>query len=186
MYTRVQKQMHKLCIICVQMFGNAKIWPYYMCNIKSWIFRYKVVKIHSHGGIICLPTLRLTEGCHCSLLEAIYTWKNRIEDRPEVIIMFKHWTPDIHTSQIQTHNTKWGRLKCRARMWGRHQCVKFSFGCQIINTTQGRLGTAVSQGFQRVRIASKGHQCALHDKLCNCKQPHKTINLMWKISSQGK
>jgi hypothetical protein len=25
MYTRVQKQMHKLCIICVQMFGNAKI-----------------------------------------------------------------------------------------------------------------------------------------------------------------
>jgi hypothetical protein len=28
------------------MFGNAKIWPlgYYMYNIKSWIFSYKVVK----------------------------------------------------------------------------------------------------------------------------------------------
>ena len=26
------------------MLGNAKIWPYYMYNIKSWIFRYKVVK----------------------------------------------------------------------------------------------------------------------------------------------
>ena len=23
------------------MFGNAKIWPYYMYNIKSWIFSYK-------------------------------------------------------------------------------------------------------------------------------------------------
>ena len=27
------------------MFGNAKIWPYYMYSIKSWIFSYKVVKI---------------------------------------------------------------------------------------------------------------------------------------------
>ena len=26
------------------MFGNAKMWPYYMYNIKSWIFSYKVVK----------------------------------------------------------------------------------------------------------------------------------------------
>ena len=26
------------------MFGNAKIWPYYLYNIKSWIFSYKVVK----------------------------------------------------------------------------------------------------------------------------------------------
>jgi hypothetical protein len=26
------------------MLGNAKIWPYYMYNIKSWIFSYKVVK----------------------------------------------------------------------------------------------------------------------------------------------
>jgi hypothetical protein len=26
------------------MFGNAKIWPYYMYSIKSWIFSYKVVK----------------------------------------------------------------------------------------------------------------------------------------------
>lgn len=61
-----------------------------------------VEKIHSHGGIICLPALRLTEGCHCSLLEAIYTWKSRIEHRPEVnIIICTHWTPDIHTSQIQ-------------------------------------------------------------------------------------
>ena len=42
-YTRVQKQIHKLYITCVQMFGNAKIWPYYMYNIKSWIFSYKVV-----------------------------------------------------------------------------------------------------------------------------------------------
>ena len=25
------------------MFGNAKIWPYYMYNIKSWIFSYKVI-----------------------------------------------------------------------------------------------------------------------------------------------
>jgi hypothetical protein len=35
MYTRVQKQIKKLYITCVQMFGNAKIWPYYMYNIKS-------------------------------------------------------------------------------------------------------------------------------------------------------
>ena len=34
----------KLYMTCVQMFGNAKIWPYYMYNIKSWIFSYKVVK----------------------------------------------------------------------------------------------------------------------------------------------
>ena len=34
-YTRVQKQIQKLYITCVQMFGNAKIWPYYMYNIKS-------------------------------------------------------------------------------------------------------------------------------------------------------
>jgi hypothetical protein len=26
------------------MFGNAKIWPYYKYNIKSWTFSYKVVK----------------------------------------------------------------------------------------------------------------------------------------------
>ena len=26
------------------MFGNAKIWPYYMYIIKSWIFSYKFVK----------------------------------------------------------------------------------------------------------------------------------------------
>ena len=26
------------------MFGDAKIWPYYMYKIKSWIFSYKVVK----------------------------------------------------------------------------------------------------------------------------------------------
>ena len=26
------------------MLGNAKIWPYYMYNIKSWIFSHKVVK----------------------------------------------------------------------------------------------------------------------------------------------
>ena len=38
MYTRVEKQIQKLYIICVQMFGNAKMWPYYMYNIKSWIF----------------------------------------------------------------------------------------------------------------------------------------------------
>ena len=43
MYTRVQKHIQKLYITCVQMFGNAKIWPYYMYNIKSWIFRCKVV-----------------------------------------------------------------------------------------------------------------------------------------------
>ena len=34
-YTGVQKQMQKLYIICVQMFGNVKIWPCYMFNIKS-------------------------------------------------------------------------------------------------------------------------------------------------------
>jgi hypothetical protein len=43
-YTRVQKQIQNVYITCVQMFGNAKIWPYYMYNIKSWIFSYKVVK----------------------------------------------------------------------------------------------------------------------------------------------
>ena len=26
------------------MFGNAKMWPYCMYNIKSWTFSYKVVK----------------------------------------------------------------------------------------------------------------------------------------------
>ena len=26
------------------MFGNAKLWPYYMFIIKSWIFNYTVVK----------------------------------------------------------------------------------------------------------------------------------------------
>ena len=26
------------------MFGNAKMWPYYMYNINSWIFSYKVIK----------------------------------------------------------------------------------------------------------------------------------------------
>jgi hypothetical protein len=45
-YTRVQKQIQIqiLYISCVQMLVNAKIWPYYMYNIKSWIFIYKVVK----------------------------------------------------------------------------------------------------------------------------------------------
>jgi hypothetical protein len=43
-YTRVQKQIHILYTTCVQMFGNAKIWPYYMYTIKSWISSYKVVK----------------------------------------------------------------------------------------------------------------------------------------------
>jgi hypothetical protein len=43
-YTRVQKQIHKLYITYVQMLGNAKIWPFYMYNIQSWIFSYKVVK----------------------------------------------------------------------------------------------------------------------------------------------
>ena len=33
-----------MCITCVQMFGNTKIWPYYMYNIKSWNFSYKVIK----------------------------------------------------------------------------------------------------------------------------------------------
>jgi hypothetical protein len=47
-YTRVQKQIHKLYITCVQMLGNAKIWPYYMYNIKSWIFSYKVIKDFLH------------------------------------------------------------------------------------------------------------------------------------------
>ena len=35
MYTRVEKQIQKLYIICVQMFENAKVWPYYMYNIKA-------------------------------------------------------------------------------------------------------------------------------------------------------
>ena len=43
-YTRVQKQIHKLYITCVQTSGNAKIWPYNMYIIKSWTFSYKVVK----------------------------------------------------------------------------------------------------------------------------------------------
>jgi hypothetical protein len=43
-YTRVQKQIQNLYITCVQMFGNEKIWLYYMYNIKSWIFSDKVVK----------------------------------------------------------------------------------------------------------------------------------------------
>ena len=29
------------------MVGNAKMWPYYMYNIKSWMFSYKVVKDYS-------------------------------------------------------------------------------------------------------------------------------------------
>jgi hypothetical protein len=49
-YTRVKKQVHKLYITCVQMLGNAKIWPYYMYNIKSWIFSYKVIKDFSSLG----------------------------------------------------------------------------------------------------------------------------------------
>ena len=36
-YTRVQKQIQKLFITCVQMFGNENIWPYFMYNIKSWM-----------------------------------------------------------------------------------------------------------------------------------------------------
>jgi hypothetical protein len=43
-YTGVQKLLQKLYITFVQMFGNEKIWPYYMYNIKSWIFWFKVVK----------------------------------------------------------------------------------------------------------------------------------------------
>ena len=44
-YTRVRKQIQKLYLTCVQMFGNAKIWPYYIyIIIKSWNFSYKVVK----------------------------------------------------------------------------------------------------------------------------------------------
>ena len=43
MYTRVQKQIQKMYITCVQMCGNAKMWPYYIHNSKSWIFSYKVV-----------------------------------------------------------------------------------------------------------------------------------------------
>ena len=29
------------------MFVNAKIWLYYMYNIKSWIFSYKVDQSHN-------------------------------------------------------------------------------------------------------------------------------------------
>ena len=43
MYTRVQKQIQKVYITCVQMSGNAKAWPYYMYNIESRIFSYKIV-----------------------------------------------------------------------------------------------------------------------------------------------
>ena len=42
-YTRVQKQLQKSYMTYLQMFGNAKIWPYHMYNIKSWIFSHKVV-----------------------------------------------------------------------------------------------------------------------------------------------
>ena len=34
-YTRVQKQIQNLYTTCVQTFGNAKIWPYNMYNIKN-------------------------------------------------------------------------------------------------------------------------------------------------------
>jgi hypothetical protein len=36
-------KIHKLYNMCTNV-GKCKIWPYYMYNIKSWIFSYKVVK----------------------------------------------------------------------------------------------------------------------------------------------
>ena len=39
------------------MFGNAKIWPYYMYNIKSWIFSYKVVTYWMKKRMIFGPSL---------------------------------------------------------------------------------------------------------------------------------
>ena len=41
--TQGSKNKYKLNTTCVQMFGYAKTWPYYMYYIKSWIFSYKVV-----------------------------------------------------------------------------------------------------------------------------------------------
>jgi hypothetical protein len=49
-YTRVQKQIQNLYITCVQMFGNEKIWLYYMYNIKSWILVIKSLKTFSSLG----------------------------------------------------------------------------------------------------------------------------------------
>ena len=39
------------------MFGNAKLWPYYMYNIKSRIFSYKVVTWWMKKRMILGPSL---------------------------------------------------------------------------------------------------------------------------------
>ena len=39
------------------MFGNEKILPYYMYNIKSWIFSYKVVAYWMKKRMILGPSL---------------------------------------------------------------------------------------------------------------------------------
>ena len=55
--TWVQKQIPKCYITCVQIFANAKLWPYYMYNIKSWFFSYKVVTWWMKKCMIFGPSL---------------------------------------------------------------------------------------------------------------------------------
>ena len=51
------------------MFGNEKIKPYYMYNIKSWIFSYKVVL----NAQMCKPVLYIYFSIVLSPASCIYT-----------------------------------------------------------------------------------------------------------------